>query len=126
MNFKRYVGKISGCKISDREFYRIKATMKDFGLELTKENFQTMSILKKISAKHKIALSKCVDFLLRNSSKLPSKMSKKDLATLCSQIAPNASIASIYRWCDCDSKKSISIAILQAYNYQLNQRKKLR
>lgn len=126
MNFKRYVAKISGCKISDREFYRIKATMKDFGLELTKENFHTSAILKKISIKHKIAFSKCVNFFILNSSKLPRKISKKDLTTLCSQIAPNASIASIYRWCHCDSKKSISLAILQAYNYNLNHRKKLK
>jgi len=126
MNFQRYVAKISGCKISDREFYRLKSTMKDFGLELTKENFHTVANLKKLSYRYKISLSKCLLFYLQNSSKLPCKLSKKDLIAICSQIAPNASLASIYRWCDSTNKKSVSIAILMAFNYQLNQRKKLK
>jgi len=126
MNYKRYVAKISGLKISDREFYRIKSIMKDFGLELTKENFFCVASLKKLSCRHKISLSKCLDFFIRNSSKLPSKISKQDLVTLCFKIAPNASVASVYRWCESRDKKSVSIAILQAFNYQLNQRKKLK
>ena len=100
--------------------------MKDFGLDTTKENFFTVASLKKISVNHKISLSKCLDFFIRNSSKLPSKISKKDLIVICSQIAPNASVASIYRWCEVTDKKSVSIAILMAYNYQLNQRKKIK
>ena len=126
MNFQRYVSRISGCKISDREFYRLKATMKDFGLTPSKENFFTVASLKKLSCRHKISLSKCLGFYLSTGSKLPCKPSKKQLVRLCHQIAPNASVASIYRWCDTTDKKSISIAILQAYNYQLNLRKKLK
>jgi hypothetical protein len=126
MNFQRYVAKISGCKISDREFYRLKATMKDFGLELTKENFFTIGQLKKISVKHKISISKCVGFYLSTGSKLPCNPSKKDMVSLCIKIAPNASLASIYRWLNGNDKKSGSLAILMAFNYQLNQRKKLK
>jgi hypothetical protein len=126
MNFQRYVAKISGCKISDREFYRLKATMKDFGLDTTKENFLTIGQLKKLSYRHKISLSKCLSFYLVYSSKLPCKLSKKDLIAICSQIAPKASLASLYRWCENVDKKSVSIAILMAFNYQLNQRKKLK
>lgn len=126
MDFKRYVGRISGCKISDREFYRLKATMKDFGLELSKQNFHTVATLKKISKKHKISLSKCVAFYLSISPKLPCNLCKKDLIHICLKIAPEASVASVYRWCESTDKKSISLAILQAYNYKLNQRKKLK
>jgi hypothetical protein len=126
MNFQRYVAKISGCKISDREFYRLKATMKDFGLDATKENYFCVANLKRLSVTHKISLSKCLGFYLSISPKLPCNLSKKDLRAICLQIAPNASLASIYRWCEATDKKSVSIAILLAFNYRLSQRKKLR